>query len=63
MSRDTLDLFKYALILALLLGVWFALMTVISNILVQVLLNCIAIGIIASYFGWLKRNKLKPPRP
>jgi hypothetical protein len=62
MPKDGLQLFKFALIFALLILGWFSLTSVSHNVLLQLLLGWIGLGIVALYYLWLKRNKIRPPK-
>jgi hypothetical protein len=59
MNQDKLQLFKYAFIFALLIAGWFALTSVSNNLLAQLLLGWIGFGVVALYYRWLVRNKMR----
>jgi hypothetical protein len=62
MNQDRFQLLKYALISVALIGGWFGLTFVSHNILLQLLLGSVGLGVVAFYYRWLRRNKVRPPK-
>jgi hypothetical protein len=62
MGRDTRRLLKFGLITALLIAGWFELASVSHNVLLQLLLGWVGLGVVVLYWRWLQRNKLRPPK-
>jgi hypothetical protein len=63
MRRDRLQLFKFALIFALLVLAWFSLTSVSHDLFLRLVLGWIGLGVVALYYGWLKRDKIRPKKP
>jgi hypothetical protein len=59
MQKDTTELFKYSFITVLLIAGWFGLTALSRNIVVQILLAWAGLAVVALYWRWLKRNKVK----
>jgi len=63
MRQDTFQLLKYGFITVGLIAAWFGLASLSHNILLQSLLGCIGLVMIVLYWRWLRRTKLRPPKP
>ena len=63
MKHDSLQLFKYGLITALIVVAWFALTSLSHNVLVEIVLGWIGLGGVVLYWRWLLRNKVRRTKP
>lgn len=63
MSNDGIDLLKHGFLAVLFIVCWFALVSTTHNIAVQMLLGWLGLGLLVLYFRWLKRHKLRSPKP
>lgn len=60
MASDRIQLFKYGLMFAVLVIGWFALTMVSKNIVVQIVLGWIGLGVVALFYWWVSKHKLPP---
>ncbi len=62
MTEDTSQLLKFSFITVVLIAGWFALASISKNVLIDSLLGWIGLGVLALFWRWLRRNKLRPPK-
>jgi 4-amino-4-deoxy-L-arabinose transferase-like glycosyltransferase len=62
MTKDTFQLLQYGLIAVLLIAIWFGLISLSRNIVVEIPLGWIGFAAFALYWRWLKRKKIEPPK-
>jgi predicted PurR-regulated permease PerM len=54
------DLLKHASLLVLVIVGWFALASLTDNLIAKVILGWVGFGIVALYYRWLRKNKVRP---
>jgi hypothetical protein len=62
MRPDRFQLLKFALILVMLVLAWFGLTSLSHSLMLQSLLGWVGLGVVAFYYRWLLRNKVRPPK-
>jgi hypothetical protein len=62
MRPDRFQLLKFALILVMLVLAWFGLTSLSHNLMLQSLLGWVGLGVVAFYYRWLLRNKVRLPK-